>query len=209
MSNVRLAAHFAEAFDVPRETFEKLEIFVRLILAENLEQNLVSAGTIADIWDRHIVDSAQIARLAPADAQCWLDVGSGAGLPGIVLSLLNQHRHVLVEPRRKRADFLRHAAAHLQITDRVEIVQRDVEKLQAGPFSVITARAFASLTATLAATLHLGDSSTVWLLHKGRSVRDEVATALNDWHGDFVLHPSITDEQAAIVEVRNLRPRAT
>lgn len=194
----------AASLDVSRETLVRLRHFQDMLLLENQRQNLVSKGTVADFFNRHIVDCAQLGRLAPTNAALWLDVGAGAGLPGVVNALMTQADHWLVEPRRLRAKFLREVVEQLELGDRVVVRQCKVEAVRGQAFSVITARAFASLTGTINATLHLADQRTTWLLHKGRTVAAELLEAKRTIAADFELIPSITDPEAAIVKVTNL-----
>lgn len=199
---------FTSRFSVSRETLDKLALFSDMISRENLMQNLVSVNTLPDFWHRHVLDSAQLVALAPRSAVLWLDVGSGAGLPGIVTSVLTEAKHMLVEPRRRRAEFLASAVTALDLTSRVEVIHGKVENVVIEAPVVITARAFASLSRTLAATIHLGGNRTTWLLHKGRSAASEIVEALASWSGDFEAIASITDSQAAIVRVRDVTRRA-
>ena len=100
---------------VSRETFEKLEAYISLLREESERQNLVSAATLDHIWDRHILDSAQLLRFEPGSGASWVDIGSGAGLPGIVIACLTDGPVTLVEPRRLRADFLHKVTESLQL----------------------------------------------------------------------------------------------
>lgn len=193
------------ALHVPRETIGQLKIFADMILAENCRQNLVSQSTTADISNRHIADSAQLVRLAPADATSWLDVGTGAGLPGVVNALMTQASHCFVEPRRLRAKFLRDVIARFDLAQRVVVEEKRVEAVQSRTWSIITARAFASLTRTIEATRHLSDGRTTWLLHKGRTAGRELEEAKFVIAADFEMIPSVTDPEAAIIKVTNLR----
>ena len=96
--------------NVSRETFERLEAYASLLKAESARQNLVSAATLDHLWERHILDSAQLVRFEPHSGASWVDIGSGAGLPGIVVACLIEGPVTLIEPRRLRADFLHRAA---------------------------------------------------------------------------------------------------
>ena len=107
------AVEAAAGRSVSRETSEMLERYVGLLLAENERQNLVARSTVDEIWQRHIADSAQLVRFAPRIDSSWLDIGSGAGLPGMVVAILTKGLIVLAEPRKLRADFLCSAAAEL------------------------------------------------------------------------------------------------
>ena len=99
--------------DVSRETFEKLEAYAGLLREESQRQNLVSASTLDSLWERHILDSAQLVRFEPHRGATWVDIGSGAGLPGIVIACLVEGPVTLIEPRRLRADFLHRACESL------------------------------------------------------------------------------------------------
>src|SRR5688572_7686261 len=130
-------------FDVPRETFDRLDAFAALIAGENTRQNLVSRSSLDQLWQRHIADSAQLVRFAPSPTSSWLDLGSGAGFPGLIVALFHQGPVTLVEQRMLRADFLTRAATLLAVD--VEIVGDRIERMPPRPFDVISARAFAPL----------------------------------------------------------------
>lgn len=192
-----------EAMNVPRETLIKLQEFAGLVLAENQSQNLIARSTESRIWERHMLDSAQLLTIAGDQTRCSLDVGSGAGFPGMVLAILSGSEHVLVEPRRRRADFLTRVADALELTN-VRVVQSTVETLTRSPVGTITARAVASLGTLLLSTQHLADASTTWLLHRGRNASFEVDEIRPVWNAQFDLIPSLTDPSASIVRVREL-----
>ena len=189
---------------VSRETFEKLERYVALLREENVRQNLVSAATLDQAWDRHILDSAQLVRFAPRSAANWVDVGSGAGLPGIVVACLVDVPVTLVEPRRLRAEFLHKVCESLDLS--ATVICAKAERVE-GSFDVITARAVASLTRTLKISSHLSTGKTTWALPKGRSAPAELAEARQSWQGDFQLEPSVTDAESFIVVATGVRAK--
>jgi 16S rRNA (guanine527-N7)-methyltransferase len=189
---------------VSRETFEKLEAYVALLHAESAHQNLISAATLDHLWDRHILDSAQLVRFEPHPGSSWLDIGSGAGLPGIVVACLVEGPVTLVEPRRLRADFLHRVAESLHL--RVDIRCAKVERVE-GTYDVITARAVAALGDLLKISLHLSTRKTVWALPKGRSAQQELAAARHSWQGDFRVERSVTDADSWIVVGTGIRAR--
>jgi len=191
--------------DVPRETIERLEAFEKLLRAENERQNLVSKGSLEAVWERHILDSAQLVRFAPRNAVSWLDLGTGAGFPGLMVPLLHRADVVLVESRRLRAEFLRTAAETLGIAARVEILCSKLESVPARAFDVISARAFAPLPRLLALAERFSTSDTVWVLPKGRNAKSELEAARSSWQGDFRLEPSLTDAEAQIVVASRVR----
>jgi 16S rRNA (guanine527-N7)-methyltransferase len=191
--------------DVPRETIERLEAFVDLLRSENERQNLVSKGSLDWVWGRHILDSAQLAKLAPAGARSWLDLGTGAGFPGLLIPLFHPADAVLVESRRLRVEFLRAAASLLQVDDRVEILCSRVETVPARAFDVVSARAFAPLPRLFSLAERFSTPGTTWILPKGRNAKSELEAAQSSWQGDFRLEPSVTDDEAQIVVASRVR----
>jgi 16S rRNA (guanine527-N7)-methyltransferase len=177
---------------------------VKLLREENERQNLVSAVTLDQAWDRHILDSAQLVRYEPRPRASWIDIGSGAGLPGIVIACLIRGPVTLVEPRRLRADFLHRVSESLGL--RVNVLCTKAERAE-GKFEVITARAVAPLTQLLKISAHLSTRKTVWALPKGRSAERELAEARKAWQGEFRVEPSVTDDQSFIVVGTEVRAR--
>ena len=187
---------------VSRETFEKLEAFVALLREESGRQNLVSASTLDRIWDRHILDSAQLAKFEPRSGASWVDIGSGAGLPGIVIGCLVDGPVTLIEPRRLRADFLHKVVESLALN--ASVICAKAERA-GGSFDVITARAVASLENLLRISQHLSTGKTVWALPKGRSANKELAEAQRSWQGRFHLEQSVVDRESWIVVAAGVR----
>jgi 16S rRNA (guanine527-N7)-methyltransferase len=181
---------------VSRETHEKLELFASLILEENQRQNLVAAGSVANLWDRHIIDGAQLLGLAGREGS-WLDIGSGPGLPGMVIAILGGRPMTLNEPRRLRADFLRTVVAELDLRS-VSVAECRVERLT-GRFDFITARAVARLDKLFAMACHLAHSETKWILPKGEKAQSELDEARATWQGSIGLVPSRTHPASAII----------
>ncbi|HMJ93921.1 MAG TPA: 16S rRNA (guanine(527)-N(7))-methyltransferase RsmG [Allosphingosinicella sp.] len=196
------------ALDVPRGTMERLEGFVGLLQTESGRHNLVSASSLEQVWSRHVLDSAQLIRFAPANAETWLDLGSGPGLPGLIVALLHRSRVTLVESRRLRAEFLHKAAETLGVTDKIEIVCARAEALAPRPFDVISARAFAPLDKLLAVGSPFSTSGTCWILPKGRSAKSELEAARASWQGEFRLEPSVTDADAGIIVAKGVSRKA-
>jgi len=190
---------------VSRETFDRLATFIDLLKAANIGQNLVSAATLDDVWTRHILDSAQLVRFEPHAGASWADVGSGAGLPGIVIACLVEGPVTLIEPRRLRADFLGTVVEQLELN--ASICATKVERVER-QFDVITARAVASLGRFLTISQHLSTRNTVWALPKGRSAHSELAEAQRAWQGVFHVEQSVTDADSYIVVGTGVRAKA-
>jgi 16S rRNA (guanine527-N7)-methyltransferase len=194
-------------FDVSRETQERLDAFVGFLIAEAQLQNLISAATLEHIWARHIIDSAQLLRYAPGEGD-WLDLGSGAGFPGLIIPILSSHRVVLVESRAKRIDFLGRAIELLELQDVAVVAGMPLERLETAPYSVISARAFAPLPRLLDLSYRFSTDNTMWLLPKGRNAVIELEDVRDQWNLDFRVEPSITDSEAGILTGRVLGPKS-
>ena len=190
--------------DVSRETLEKLEAYSALLREESERQNLVSATTLSSLWDRHILDSAQLVRFEPHNGASWVDIGSGAGLPGIVIACLVTGPLALIEPRRLRAQFLHKVVESLALN--VDVIATKVERTQ-GEYDVITARAVAKLAELLEISAHLSTRKTVWALPKGRGAERELAEARRTWQGAFHVEQSVTDAESFIVVATGVRPK--
>jgi 16S rRNA (guanine527-N7)-methyltransferase len=190
--------------DVSRGTFEQLEAFLAALRAENARQNLVSASTLENIWERHIVDSAQLVRFESYPGASWADIGSGAGLPGIVIACLIEGPVTLIEPRKLRADFLERVVAALGLN--ASVAANRVERVS-GKFDTITARAVAPLARLLEMSQHLSTEKTIWVLPKGRSAESELVGARRSWQGVFHVKQSVTDANSRILVGTGVRAK--
>ena len=193
---------------VSRETFERLVAFEQLFLKWNRSINLAAPSTLDDVWGRHILDSAQLARIAP-EAKRWVDLGSGGGFPGLVLAFLLVERDGasidLVESNRKKASFLQAVIGQFGLPARVVARRIDDSYAFVSTPEIVTARALAALPALL-------DLSAPWLtkgsralFNKGRDYRAEVEESTHRWAFDLVEHPSMTDAHGVILELSDLR----
>jgi 16S rRNA (guanine527-N7)-methyltransferase len=190
--------------DVPRETLDRLVEFVALLQEENDRQNLVSRASLEEVWSRHILDSVQLLRFS-ADGDSWVDLGSGAGFPGLVVAIVRPGPVTLVESRKLRADFLKRASRAIGLADRVEIICSRVEAIDPRPFDIISARAFAPLGRLLDLGERFAASTTRWVLPKGKNAKSELAAVAPLWQGVFRLEPSITDPDAHIIVAEQVR----
>ena len=184
-------------YDVPRETMARLDSFAALLREENERQNLVSRTSLDHLWVRHIADSAQLLRFAPSPTASWVDLGTGAGFPGLIVAALHKGPVTLTEERRLRVDFLHRAAESLGVT--VEILSGKAERIQPRPFDVISARAFAPLGRLFQLGTGFSTDKSVWLLPKGRNAQTELEALDPSWQGSFRLEPSVTDPAARIL----------
>jgi 16S rRNA (guanine527-N7)-methyltransferase len=208
MSKATARAWLVDVLGVSRETLDRLEAFAAAVIAENAHQNLVSATTIPEIWDRHILDSAQLIGML-GNVQLthpWLDLGTGAGFPGVVVATLLDHPIILVESRRKRFEFLSAQCDALGLSH-VRVHGGQLETLNSQTVSVISARAFAPLGKLITLAHRFAHEKTLWLLPKGRSAREELESVRTSWQGVFHVEPSLTDPEAAIIVASDVSPR--
>lgn len=186
---------------VSRETIDALEAFVAFLKREAESQNLISASTLDHIWARHIVDSAQLLQFmdGPIVPKTWLDLGSGAGFPGLIIALLTDYQVTLVESRARRIEYLQRAVEMLDLTARVRVAGVTLERLETAPYSVISARAFAPLPKLFDLASRFATNNTLWLLPKGRTAKYEWEEVQTVWDGNFRVMNSITDDEAGIL----------
>lgn len=189
----------AERYDA--EVMVKLERFIALLAEENTKQNLVSKASLDQVWQRHIVDSLQLLTHVPHETSPtpWLDLGSGAGLPGIPVAIAAPQVEVqLIESRKRRIEWLNRAIAELSLENCRVIGSRleHVESCQAG---AISARAFAPLEKLLNLSKRFSTHSTLWLLPKGRSGAQELSEQPKKIRKLFHVEHSLTDPEAAIL----------
>lgn len=201
MNEVEAQAWLTDKFDVSRETKGRLDAFVAFLRREAASQNLIAASTLDQIWSRHIVDSAQLLTLAGvADpTRNWIDMGSGAGFPGLVIAILSNFQVTLVESRTRRIDYLERAVQMLDLQSSVRVAGMPLERMETAPYSVISARAFAPLAQLFELSARFSTTKTLWLLPKGRNAAKEWEDVHPDWAGDFRIEPSVTDAAAGIL----------
>jgi 16S rRNA (guanine527-N7)-methyltransferase len=202
---------FAQAFNVSRETIDQLKIYAALLAQWQPRINLVANTTLPEIWHRHMADSAQLVALAPEKPGTWLDLGSGAGFPGLVIAIMlarDSTRVTLVESDRRKCAFL--AEVVRQTGTPVEIHTARIEQMATQtmlpPVDVVSARALAPLVRLISLSLPFFRDDTVGVFPKGRGAESEIEEARTAWAFDVETIPSLTDEAARIVLVR--RPRS-
>lgn len=189
--------------NVSRETLESLERYVALLQKWNPRINLVGKSTTHEIWERHIADSLQLISLIPSSALTAVDLGSGGGLPGIVIGTVKPDLAItLVEQDQRKAAFLREAAAQLGLSN-VTVANKDLHTITER-FDFITARALAPLPDLCAMAYGLANPGTVSLFPKGKNFAIELAEAQKNWRLVFELIPSKTSEDASIISISEL-----
>ena len=187
---------------VSRETLARLEAYVGLLTAWNRRINLVGPRTIGDIWRRHILDAAQLQSFVPPKTRVLLDIGSGAGLPGLVLAMLGGAETHLVEADQRKCVFLREAA---RITDtKLFIHAQRLEKCPRFRVDVVTARAFAPLPDLLDQVEDFLDTHSILLFLKGKTVGEELTEARKGWKMRATLHQSVSDPSGTVLRLEQV-----
>ena len=185
-------------------TIARLESFVLELTQENARQNLVSSGSLENVWVRHIADSAQLLNVSRGTGGVWLDLGTGAGFPGLVTALLEPRREfVLVESRSLRAQWLRKCVAALAC-ENITVIESRLERVSTFAASTISARAFAPLSTLLGLAGRFSTPDSEWLLPKGKNAARELAEMPQAYRSMFHVEPSLTAGGAAILVGRGV-----
>ena len=195
--------------DVSRETMDRLDALADTLVRWQKAINLVGRTTIEDVWTRHILDSAQLVPMLPAEATSLADLGSGGGFPGLVIAALRPDLDLtLIEVDARKAAFLGEAGRRMNLKKPPRVVIGRIEEVPAAKAGVVTARALAPLGQLLAwADRHRADTA-ICLFHKGKGWQAELTEAMKDW--DITCHPlnSITDRDAVILRIGSYTPAA-
>jgi len=199
------AEGFAERCDVSRETLDRLRCYRDLLERWQKAINLVGPKTLEDAWRRHFWDSAQLLNHIPPSTQALLDIGSGAGFPGLVLAILGVQGVNLVESDGRKCTFLREVARRTGAPVTIHHARLESLEGRIPPPDLIIARAFASLDLLLEKTKLYIRPNTVCLFHKGRAVDDEIAAAQKTWTMKLEKIPSETDPSGVILRVEGIR----
>jgi len=190
---------FAAACPVSRETLDQVQRYLDLLLTWQRRINLVGPSTLSDPWRRHLLDSAQLMPLIPDGAQRLVDLGSGAGLPGLVLSIMGVPEVHLVESDQRKAAFMLQVIGTLGLNAKVHVVR--IEKAPVIPADVITARALASLVELLPLAVRFAAPATRMLFLKGRGAVAELTAAQDGWMMKPTLVPSLSSPEGTIIQL--------
>lgn len=192
--------------NVSHGTLESLNAYGNLIERWNSAINLVGSASVPDLWRRHIEDSMQLHSLAPAGWKRWLDLGSGAGLPGIVVAVLERERGrqvILIESDTRKAAFLKTARRILDLD--VCILNSRIEDASRQAADIISARALAPLPKLLDLAIVHGTSDCLYIFPKGAHAEKEISEARQRYRFDVEMFDSQTDSEAKILILQNVR----
>lgn len=190
---------FVKITGVSRETLDRLSDYASLLIAWNRRINLVGRNTIGDLWRRHILDSAQLFPLIPREARSLVDLGSGAGLPGLILAIMGVPEVHLIESDTRKAAFLREAVRVTKAPATIHATR--IDRVPRFSADVITARAFAPLPELMEVSQRFLGPRTVCLFLKGRTVEEELTEASKAWHMQVYRQPSLADPSGCILRL--------
>lgn len=178
---------------------DRMERFVSMLAEENARQNLVSSASLEQVWSRHIADSLQLLDHVPRETSPWLDLGTGAGFPGLAIAIaLPDTEVVMVESRKRRVEFLQNVCNTLGL-HHARVIGSRLETAASFDAAIISARAFAPLEKLLELSARFSTPSTAWLLPKGRSAAQELHSQSPAIQAMFHVERSATDPDAALL----------
>jgi 16S rRNA (guanine527-N7)-methyltransferase len=193
---------FAAIFPVSRETLSRLEAYAALLGRWSARINLVGRDTLADLWRRHILDSAQLRPFVPGSARNLIDLGSGAGFPGLVLAILGVSGVELVEADNRRSAFLREAARITRADATIRPCR--IQVVPPHPADVVTARACAPLDRLLDLAEPFLASDSICLFPKGERVEEELTLAHKRWKMKVSVEQSLSDRRGVILRLQQV-----
>jgi 16S rRNA (guanine527-N7)-methyltransferase len=199
--------NFIDTYNVSRETTNKLKLYHESLEEWQIRMNLVANSTIKDAWNRHFIDSSQLFQYIPKTAKTLVDIGSGAGFPGMVLAIIANDKIpylkiTLVESVHKKTVYLNHVK---EITSsQVNILNKRIENVKEKTFDVITARAVIALKDLLKYAQPLFRKNTVCIFPKGKNYIKELEEAKKDWLFTYEVMSSVTSEESVVLLIRHL-----
>ena len=193
--------------DVSRETLDALKYFEDLVVLWNPAINLISNSSVSDLWSRHIIDSAQLFLFTLPDEGLWLDVGSGGGFPGIVVSIVAKElapslRVALVESDNRKCVFLRTVIRELGLS--VKVINDRIENVKLDDVAYLSARALRNLNSLLFIVENNVSRETICVFPKGRSYKKELVESQKNWKFDLNLIDSNTSEDSKVIVLKGL-----
>ena len=188
-------------FSLSKNQIEKIEFFILKIINHNKHTNLVGKSTINNIWDRHVLDCLQLAKHINDKKSKIFDLGTGAGLPGILLSIIGFKKVLMVDSVKKKTDFIKSVISDLSLS--AQIQNKRIEKIKVAKQDIIVSRALAPLTKLITYALLHSEKNTTLLFLKGRSVNSEIDLAMKNFYFDLKKIDSISVGDGYILQINN------
>lgn len=199
--------NFAEKYNVSCETIDVLNTYLALLIEWQNKFNLVSKSSIQNAWNRHFLDSAQLSKYIPKEAESLVDFGSGAGFPGMVLAIMSKEKTpylkvTLVESIKKKTLYLNEVAQ--RTSTEVTIINDRIENIAPQKFDVITSRAMTALNELLKYAEPFCHEKTICVFPKGKSYAEELALAHKNWRFKCRIEPNETSEEGKILIITDI-----
>ena len=196
-------ANIVSEFVLNKTQVEKLDFYLSSIIKHNKHTNLVGKSTIENIWDRHVLDCLQLTKHITNKKLKILDLGTGAGLPGILLSIAGYQRVLMVDSVKKKTDFVRKIIKELSLTAKIQ--NKRIEKSPTSQHDIIVSRALAPLVKLLTYARMYSNKNTTSLFLKGRNVNIEIDKAMKEYFFDFEKIESISSGDGCILQIKNIK----
>ncbi|MBT5213839.1 MAG: 16S rRNA (guanine(527)-N(7))-methyltransferase RsmG [Pelagibacteraceae bacterium] len=188
-------------FNLSKNQVEKIEFFISQIINYNKHTNLVGKSTIENIWERHVLDCLQLSKHINEKKLKIFDIGTGAGLPGVLLSIIGYKNVLMVDSVKKKTDFIKGVVKELTLSARVQ--NKRIEKVKGVKQDIIVSRALAPLSKLLTYALLHSEKNTTLLFLKGRSVNNEIEIAMKNFDFDFKKFESVSSGDGCILQINN------
>ena len=188
-------------FSLSKNQVEKIEFFISQIINYNKHTNLVGKSTIENIWERHVLDCLQLSKHINEKKLKIFDIGTGAGLPGVLLSIIGYKNVLMVDSVKKKTDFIKRVVKELTLSARVQ--NKRIEKVKEVKQDIIVSRALAPLSTLLTYALLHSEKNTTLLFLKGRSVNNEIEIAMKNFDFDFKKFESVSSGDGCILQINN------
>ena len=190
-------------FELSKTQIEQTDFFISKLIKHNKHTNLIGSSTIENFWDRHILDCLQLSKYINKKESYVLDLGTGAGLPGVLLSIFGYKNVLMIDSVKKKTDFVKKIIQELCLTAKIQ--NNRIEKALVQPQDIIVSRALAPLKKLLTyARLHSNKKTTSFFL-KGRNVNNEIVIAKKSFLFDFKIFKSISDGGGCVLEIKNIK----
>ena len=188
-------------FNLSKNQVEKIEFFISQIINYNKHTNLVGKSTIENIWERHVLDCLQLSKHINEKKLKIFDIGTGAGLPGVLLSIIGYKNVLMVDSVKKKTDFIKGVVKELTLSAKVQ--NKRIEKVKGVKQDIIVSRALAPLSKLLTYALLHSEKNTTLLFLKGRSVNNEIEIAMKNFDFDFKKFESVSSGDGCILQINN------
>lgn len=199
MNKTEIVSHF----NLNKTHVEKIDFFLNSIVSFNKHTNLVGKSTLENIWDRHVLDCLQLTKHINDNKLRIVDMGTGAGLPGVLLSIVGYQKVLMIESIKKKTDFIKKIIRELSLTAKIQ--NKRIENAPISQHDIVVSRALAPLIKLLSYARMYSNKNTTSLFLKGRNVNNEIDKAMKEFFFDFKKINSISSGEGFILKINNIR----